>query len=94
MEENDVIGARQSAGGGVEPVLGLDTPWRRELGLDIDRAVEPDGRKNVRQGVHEKPPSFRALFYSSRKRSASQAAMRRRARPCADRSTRPIFMKP
>ena len=53
MEEDDVIGARQTAGGRVKPLLGLDTPRRGELGFDIDGAVEPDGRKNVRQGVHD-----------------------------------------
>jgi hypothetical protein len=92
MEEHDVIRARQAARGRVQAVLRLDAPRRLELGFDIDRAVEPDGGKNVGQGVHQK--NLPGLFYALRRRSASQLAMRRRVRPCALRSTRPMFMNP
>jgi hypothetical protein len=52
MEEHDVVRARQAACGRRQPVLRLDAPGGLELGFDIDRAVQPDGRKNVRQGIH------------------------------------------
>ena len=44
MEEHDVVRVRQSRRRGVEPVLRRDTPRRRELGVDINRPVEADGR--------------------------------------------------
>jgi hypothetical protein len=93
MEKHDVVGARQAACGGGQPVLRLDAPRRLELRFDIDRAVQPDGRKNVGQGIHG-VRLLTGLFYALRKRSASQLAIRRRMRLCALRSTRPMFMNP
>src|SRR4029079_4947810 len=54
MEEYDVVRARQAGRRRMQAVLRLDTPRRLELGFDIDRAIQPDGGKNVGQGVHQK----------------------------------------
>lgn len=94
MEEYDVVGARQAGRRRMQAVLRLDTPRRLELGFDIDRAIQPDGGKNVGQGVHQKNLPLSGPFYALRRRSASQLAIRRRVFPCARRSTRPIFMNP
>ena len=54
MKEHDVIGVGQFGRGGVQPIARGHAPRRRELGIDVDRAIEADGREHVRQGVHDR----------------------------------------
>jgi hypothetical protein len=67
MEEDDMIGSRQLAGRAVEPILRLDTPGCRELGVDINRTVEAYCRENVGQGVHNRKslPKYEQLLIAS-----------------------------
>jgi len=73
MEENDVVGARQPAGGTMQSVLRFSTPGRCEFGVDIDGAIHADGRQHFRQHVQQR---LLTLAKSRAHRSSERSIMR------------------
>ena len=54
MEENDMISARQPARRAVASILRLDAPGRRELRIDVDCSIKPDGRQHFGKRIQSK----------------------------------------